>query len=223
MPIIKGEIPNSTSRIDPACWSQAAEWYDENSADFIAGSFSADVSETMQRFLSHLPPSSRILDAGCGSGRDLKSFLALGHTAEGFDASRAMVEASRSLVGSDIPIRQISFKEFDDPPGRWDGIWCLASLLHLPRAELPEAVLCLVRSIARGGALFVSFKDGQGETIDARGRPFTLLGQPELARLLTEGARAADVGLISVEAWAEDAKASGGEVTRWANAILRVG
>ena len=54
------------------------QYYAENLQAFVGGTLSADMSEARQLFLQNLPEHARILDFGCGSGRDTKAFLDLG-------------------------------------------------------------------------------------------------------------------------------------------------
>ena len=49
---------------------ETIQYYNRHAEEFCAGAFSADMSENCGRFLAFLQPGSRILDAGCGSGRD---------------------------------------------------------------------------------------------------------------------------------------------------------
>jgi 2-polyprenyl-3-methyl-5-hydroxy-6-metoxy-1,4-benzoquinol methylase len=56
-----------------------------------------------------MPPGGRILDAGCGSGRDSLHFLQHGHEVEAFDASAEMCQLASSLIG-----RTVLQKTFED-------------------------------------------------------------------------------------------------------------
>jgi SAM-dependent methyltransferase len=75
------------------------DYYDEHAAEFIANTQSVDLSELYGPFLSLIPGGGRILDAGCGSGRDSLAFLKLGYDVTWIDASAKMVEATAALTG----------------------------------------------------------------------------------------------------------------------------
>lgn len=213
------------SKLPAAAWQAAAGWYDQNAESFAAASLGIDTSLTRTRFLSGLPRGARVLDAGCGAGRDTLAFAEHGYRAGAFDASAAMVAATRSLtanLATPVDVRRISFTEFSDPPGSWDAIWCMAALLHLPREALPDAARRLITALAPAGRIFVSVKAGEGEALDARGRPFSYLGTLALAAVLEGAAQAATRRIANMEAWSEMAPGSGGEVTTWSNAILHL-
>jgi SAM-dependent methyltransferase len=86
------------------------------------------------QFLPLLPKRANIIDAGCGSGRDSKHFLALGHKVIAFDTSSKLVKLATKFTQFDIQCS--SFLEFNTKDNSQDGIWACASLLHVPRNEL---------------------------------------------------------------------------------------
>src|SRR3546814_9423338 len=61
------------------------DYYQRNAAGFQAGTRDHDVSQNIAALLRHIKgaPPYRILDFGCGPGRDLKAFSSLGHDAIG--------------------------------------------------------------------------------------------------------------------------------------------
>jgi ADP-ribose pyrophosphatase YjhB (NUDIX family) len=105
----------------------------------------------------------RILDAGCGPGRDSKWFRERGFQTIGVDLSAGMLAEARRRV-PDVDFRQADLRSLDLPDGYFDGIWCSAALLHLPRPD----VLPVLRSFNRllgHGYLWLAVKGGQGEAI----------------------------------------------------------
>lgn len=135
-------------------------YYDENADTFIAQTVSADMSALYARFLEHIPVGGSILDAGSGSGRDAAWFRAAGYEVEAFDASLAMVEATRRHAR--VPVYHMEFEEFRSPR-TYDGIWACASLLHVRRAELGGVIRRLLQALNAGGCLYCSFKHGDAE------------------------------------------------------------
>jgi len=102
----------------------------------------------------------------CGSGRDLRAFLADGFDAEGMDPCAEL--AAGAAVFSGCPTRVLGFLDLEDKAA-WDGIWCCASLLHVPAEEQDEAWRRLGRALRPGGVLYASYKSGSGErTEDGR-------------------------------------------------------
>ncbi len=131
-------------------------------------------------FIDCLPPGARILDAGCGSGRDVKAFSEMGFAVEAFDASAELVVLARQLSGK--PVAQMRFQDVDAVE-RYDGIWCCASLLHVSQAELPGVMTKLAIALKPGGVGYLSFKHGHGER-EKDGRRFTDMDVAGLQKLV---------------------------------------
>jgi 2-polyprenyl-3-methyl-5-hydroxy-6-metoxy-1,4-benzoquinol methylase len=123
------------------------DYYRQNAQRFFTDTASVDMSALYPPFVNCLPPGARILDAGCGSGRDVKAFSEMGFDVEAFDASVELVELARQLSGK--PVAQMRFQDVDVVE-RYDGIWCCASLLHVSEAELPGVMTKLAMAAANG-------------------------------------------------------------------------
>jgi SAM-dependent methyltransferase len=207
------QTPTSARHLD---WAGAAQWYDENADSFEMATLALDVSEVMSDFLDGVPPGSRILDAGCGAGRDACKFLDAGFEVGAFDASAEMVSATWANTRGRGDIRHISFADFNDPADSWDAIWAMASLIHLPLKEITPTLERLLASLSPKGRLYFCIKEGTGEGLDARGRPMTSLDEEtaceHAAAALPEG------GALTV--WTTTSPASSGQETRWINFLL---
>src|SRR6516225_6409750 len=79
--------------------SSAVAYYDAHAAEFCQRTISLDMSELYAPFLREIPAGGRILDAGCGSGRDSLAFLKAGYDVVSIDASLEMVKATNKLTG----------------------------------------------------------------------------------------------------------------------------
>ncbi|MBR3158035.1 MAG: hypothetical protein IKF14_02915 [Atopobiaceae bacterium] len=53
-------------------------YYAKNAEAFAASTSDVDLSSLRQRFAALIPPGGRVLDLGCGSGRDSRAFLDMG-------------------------------------------------------------------------------------------------------------------------------------------------
>ena len=134
--------------------------YDGNSAAFQARTLGIDMTHLHAPFLRELPPGSHVLDLGCGVGRDARAFLAEGHTVTAVDASSEMVRIATEVTG-----RPALHMRFDELPfvEEFDGVWACASLLHVPKAEMPAVLARVARSLRLGGVLQLSVKYGESE------------------------------------------------------------
>ncbi|MDH6164421.1 SAM-dependent methyltransferase [Leclercia adecarboxylata] len=187
------------------------KYYQDNAQTFFDGTVNVDMSSLYEAFTRHLAPGARVLDAGCGSGRDAKAFQEMGYQVEAFDASSAMVELAREHTG--LPVKVMTFANVDWKE-EFDGIWCCASLLHVPAVELPGVMRRLADALKPGGVWYVSFKYGDGER-EVDGRRFTDMDEDDLNTLVSS-LTAMEVG----EVWlTQDKRPDRKEI--WVNGILR--
>jgi SAM-dependent methyltransferase len=130
--------------------------YDRVAHQFFHGTVGHDVSQNIAALLEAIetPGPFTILDFGCGPGRDLKTFSALGHVAIGLDGSRKFVDMARAYSGCEV--WQQNFLELRLPEGLFDGVYANASLFHVPRSLLPEVLEKLHAALKPGGVLFSS-------------------------------------------------------------------
>ncbi len=135
------------------------EYYNENAEAFFAGTVNADMSAWRDKFETYITDGGRILDAGCGSGRDSRAFKQHGYSVVAIDASKEMCRRASELLSQEV--WQMKFDEisFDD---EFDGIWACASLLHVPEKELPAIMKKLKKALTDKGILYASFKYGTG-------------------------------------------------------------
>jgi SAM-dependent methyltransferase len=136
-----------------------ADYYNQNGDAFFERTAHLDMGAIWSAFLEPLPQRARILDAGCGSGRDARHFGNLGHDITAIDASPRMVELASNFTG--LPVRELRLQDLDYRD-EFDGVWCCAAALHVPPAELPAVLRKLHESLKPGGVCYLSFKSGDG-------------------------------------------------------------
>src|SRR5690242_12423809 len=118
-----------------ASTSSTAEYYDRNAEVYFRQTAAADLSVLYERFLPMVRPGGSILDAGCGSGRDLLRFRERGFKAIGIDVSNALVQLAQKYA--DAPCYQMRLEDVNYVE-QFDAVWACASLLHLPKSALVE-------------------------------------------------------------------------------------
>jgi SAM-dependent methyltransferase len=117
-----------------------------------------ELDEMMSAFLARLPERARVLDAGCGPGRDTRLLRGRGARVVGLDLSFGMLR-SQSLSGAvqadmrALPVRDAAV----------DGVWCQAALLHIARADVPRVLAEFARVTRPTGALHLAVSEGDGE------------------------------------------------------------
>lgn len=136
--------------------SVTLQHYDQRAEDFWQGTRGHDVSQNIAALLQHIEtaPPHVILDFGCGPGRDLQVFAALGHTAIGVEGSARFAAMARTYSG--CTVWQQDFLKLDLPPQHFDGVYANAALFHVPAQELPRVLRELHATLKPGGVLFSS-------------------------------------------------------------------
>ncbi|WP_287028920.1 class I SAM-dependent methyltransferase [Pseudomonas sp. UBA6310] len=130
--------------------------YARNAEGFREGTRDHDVSQNIAALLRHIQAEApfALLDFGCGPGRDLRTFKALGHAPVGLDGTARFAEMARADSGCEV--WEQDFLALDLPPERFDGVFANASLFHVPRADLPRVLRQLHATLKPGGVLFAS-------------------------------------------------------------------
>lgn len=146
------------------------EHYDQRAEAFWHGTRDHDVSQNVAALLAHMEgaPPFRILDLGCGPGRDLKTFSELGHTAVGLDGAARFVAMARAYSGCEV--LQQDFLRLDLPASCFDGVYANASLFHVPLRALPRVLVELHATLRPGGVLFSSNPRGDNQEGWSHGR-----------------------------------------------------
>lgn len=186
-------------------------YYEQNAAEFVDSTLKADVSELYEPFEELLSMGARILDLGCGSGRDSRYFTQRGYDVVAVDPSPAMCKHTKSIV--DIPVFQIKAEEMNFC-NEFDGVWACASLLHVPRDKQKQVMALIGRSLKSKGICYCSWKYGDEERID-NGRHFTDYTEQSLSNLLN------NMGIFKViNCWiTDDVRINKDQ--KWINVIIR--
>jgi len=137
--------------------------YERNAQQFFAGTIDHDVRQNITALLGAIdaPAPFTLLDFGCGPGRDVKTFSALGHRAIGLDGSAEFVAMARAYSGCEVWHQD--FLHLDLPPALFDGVYANASLFHVPSAALPGVLAALHATLKADGVLFSSNPRGHNE------------------------------------------------------------
>ncbi|MCH2172990.1 class I SAM-dependent methyltransferase [Myxococcota bacterium] len=137
--------------------------YDNRADGFWSGTRNHDVSQNIDALLSELraPAPARILDLGCGPGRDLMEFIRRGHDPIGLDGSETFAQMARTHAACEVWLQD--FLRLELPSRHFDGVFANASLFHVPRQEVLRVLRELLECLRPGGVLFSSNPRGQGE------------------------------------------------------------
>lgn len=144
-------------------------YYNQNSKEYFEITKNLKTTEIYEVFLDNIKPSSKILDLGCGSGRDSLYFKSIGHDVTSVDGSIELAKEAEKLIGQEVIVstfEELKLKE------KFDGIWACASLLHVKRENIEDVLRNLTSNLKDDGVFYLSFKYGANEFIDERNRYF---------------------------------------------------
>ncbi len=136
------------------------KYYEIHADEFVASTLNANMSSLYSEFEKYLPAKCRILDLGCGSGRDSRYFFEKGYEVVAVDPSLAMCEKTREIVN--VPVTQKRAEELDFK-NEFDAIWACASLLHVSRENQYIALQAIVKALKENGVAYCSWKYGNVE------------------------------------------------------------
>lgn len=137
--------------------------YEENAEDFWQGTRDHDVTQNRSALLRHLRVEgpARILDFGCGPGRDLIAFKLAGHDVVGLDGATRFCELARAHSGCEV-LHQ-DFLALSLEAASFDGVFANASLFHIPTQEMSRVLSQLSDTLRDDGVLFASNPRGDNQ------------------------------------------------------------
>ena len=147
--------------------NETIRYYNQHASEYFTSTVDVDFDQLRQKFVSFLPEHARIIDIGCGSGRDVKAFCDMGYQAVGLDASEGLAEEAEKQLGVEVQVGDMATWVAEEP---FDGIWCCAVLLHLNEDEADRFLHNLQQNLKSGGILFLSVKEGIETGLDEKGR-----------------------------------------------------
>lgn len=196
--------------------------YDRTAAQFAARWGDLRLERALNAFASRVSErrshGHRVLDLGCGPGRDIEFLTQLGCQVVGLDLSLGMLAQARKRI-PDAHLVRADLRYIPLAPGRFDGVWACASLLHLRRAEMPRALARVARLLQLpGGVLYLAMKRGQGErwVVGEKGRRyfFAYYHPVEIQTML------GNAGFQVLEQWQSSDQA--GRDPPWLNFVARL-
>lgn len=169
-------------------------FYEREAPDYCA-SGPEGASRYLDPFLDRLPPGSRVLELGCGSGRDAAAMIARGFDVTATDGSQAIALEAERRLGRTVAV--LRFDELDERE-RFDAVWAHASLLHVSRAALPDVLARVWRALKPGGWHWASYKAGEAEGRDRFGRRFNF---PDVDLLAASYRRAGEWTGVAIDGY----------------------
>ena len=192
--------------------TQTITYYNYNAKEFSKNTKNIIFTEIQDKFLGYLEPKSKLLDFGCGSGRDTKYFLEHGFQVDAIDGSEELCKIASKFIGIEVNCKL--FQELDCK-AVYDGVWACASILHISTNDLQMVFAKIAEALKEQGVFYTSFKYGTFEGI-RKGRYFTDMNHEKIQMLLRKG------NLFEVEEmWVTSDVRKEREEEKWLNLILR--
>ena len=193
--------------------AKTLEFYQSHAREWAAA-LPHPYSPTLDAFLDQLAPGARILELGCGDGRDAQRMITRGFAVEPSDGSPEMARLASERIGREV--RVMRFEELD-AECVYDAVWCYASLLHLEERALAPVLRKIHRALLPGGWHFASFKGGDGGHRDDFGRFYSYIPADRLRSAYEDAAPWASLALSS-----RHGGSFGGTPTIWHNVTAQV-
>lgn len=140
----------------------------EQTADLYNSLYPYVNKENIDFFIDKLN-GDKILDIGCGSGRDAEYFVSKDLDVIGIDLSDRFIEISKAKVPNAQFIK-MDMRNINFPVNSFDGIWSMASLLHIPKLEIKDTIIKFREVLKTNGIVYISVKLGEGEKFVKRDR-----------------------------------------------------
>lgn len=139
--------------------------------------------DEMNRF-HELLPGGRVLEIGSGAGKDASALIAMGYDYTGTDASEGLIKVAQKRNPQAI-FEHVAVHDLDFPGHEFDGFWTAATLLHIPKDRIDEALQRIKSQVKPDGVGFITMKAGAGERTDSEtGRWFAYYSKDEFQKVL---------------------------------------
>ena len=119
-------------------------------------------SDMYQLLNSYFTPSGRTADIGCGNGRDSNWMALNGFRVSGYDSSSELIKLATQLYPQ-IQFHQAFLPKLEEIQQEFENVLCETVIMHLPKAEILEAIQNLKRILKNQGILYLSWRVTEGE------------------------------------------------------------
>ncbi len=154
------------------------DYYEIHAHDYFDKTVSADPSGFLSPFVRFLFPRARILDIGCGSGRDLRWLIQQGFEPTGLERSSSLAALARKYSGCPVIVGDL--ETFDFSVGLWDAVMMVGSLVHIPHECFYPVIQQILSGLSFPCIILVTMKEGDGRCKGEDGRTFYLWSESSL-------------------------------------------
>lgn len=188
------------------------DYYNKYAKDFVENTLNADMKEIYNKFEVYLNQGHKMLDLGCGSGRDSLYFIKKGYDVVAADYAEELIKIATELLNKEVihmDMRNLDFNE------EFNAIWACASILHINRDDIEKVIRNCEKSLKDKGIFYLSFKYGDKEEV-RKGRYFNYYNENSFQCLVDKFPN-----LKIIETWKTVDVREGREDEFWLNVIIR--
>lgn len=160
------------------------DYYQQNYKDYHHQTFHIDPSSFLNPLVKYISPDARVLDVGCGSGRDLCWFGQRGYKVLGFERSKALADLARKYAACQII--EDDFNTYDFSKLHVDAIILVGALVHVPHEKFKLTFKHITSGLPPDGKVLITLKQGEGTFTDDHGRIFFLWIEREIELIFSE-------------------------------------
>ena len=117
----------------------------------------------LNRFISLIPREGKVLDLGCGGGRDVQYFADFKLEAVGIDASIKLIDESKKRVNGNFEVmdmRNLTFKDEE-----FNGVWAQDAISYVTKEDVINVLKHISRILKKEGVFFISVRKGSDEIL----------------------------------------------------------
>ena len=148
------------------------DYYQTHYQEYDGTTYRIDPTSFLEPFVKELKSGDRILDVGCGSGRDLVWLQKRDFEVTGFERSVGLAKLASIHAGCDII--QGDFETYDFSPHDFDALMMCGSLVHIAPDRLVNVLENIINALKTNGIVLISLKEGQGSYRKSDGRKYYL-------------------------------------------------
>ena len=184
--LAEADIPIATAlqRQYSANVDKSNAYYTTNFLDYFNRTATVDPSSFLATLSDRLPKGAKVLDIGCGSGRDLLWLKRQGYAPTGLELSPGLAELAR--LHSGCPVIEADFTCYDFSCLQFDALLLVGALVHLANGQLPSVLLRVSQALQENGLIYLTLKEGTGTSVGEDGRLFTLWQRDNLEPMYRE-------------------------------------
>ncbi len=172
-------------------YKKAQESYNKYAKLYADNTFHRLLQFQLNHFISLLFKNAKVLDAGCGCGRDTHYLIEEGFDVIGIDIAEELLKQAQERT-KNCKFKKMDFLNLEFSEESFDGVWCMAGISSIPKDKIPDSIKQFHKILKKDGILYIDIREGHGQELIRKQKyenaPFfhCHLTKPELENLVKE-------------------------------------